>query len=147
MTQQPRFIIEGFCGGDYAGIYDRKHGMDVSQYTERKGFTVAQLERIANELNAKYAEQLGTPRRRNDARDVVEQPGAEREGLERIISEMRHSVANSMRSWETGEVVATSRVEEWVVELAALSGEREQACTCKRVFDCPIHGTAASAPA
>lgn len=53
-VEGPRFIVEGFCGGDYAGVYDRKQ-VDVSEYTEHNGFTREQLERIAAELNARYS--------------------------------------------------------------------------------------------
>jgi hypothetical protein len=50
-----RFTVEGFCGGEYAGVYDRECLLDVSEYTEKKGLTRGQLDRIADELNAKYA--------------------------------------------------------------------------------------------
>ena len=50
-----RFTVIGFCGGDYAGIYDRGQKLDVSRYTERNNLSREQLERIADQLNALYA--------------------------------------------------------------------------------------------
>ena len=34
-----RFTVEGFCGGEYAGVYDREHRMDLSEYTEKNGLS------------------------------------------------------------------------------------------------------------